>query len=116
MRGFDGRAVNVPAAEVWLHIGDYSFKHVVAVSKNSLEQALLGLDIGIIDYLLSLEREQREAEVNVTTRAQAKARKNQEQEDADLSERDQAHPTSLEPEVVADLAPVDSEVSVLEHI
>lgn len=102
--GFDGGAVTVPLAKVWLHIGDYVIKHVVAVCKNPPEQALLGLDIGILDYLMQLEREQREQSeasklsVNTTTRAQAKAQKEQERKDADLSVRDQAHPASIDSE------------------
>ena len=58
--GFDGGAVTVPLAKVWLHIGEYVIKHVVAVCKDPPQQALLGLDIGILDYLMKLEREQRE--------------------------------------------------------
>ena len=96
--GFDGRAVTAPVAKVWFHIGDYCFRQEVAACKNPLEPALLGLDIPYFDYLVELEREQREARINVTTRAQAKAREQQEQEDADLSERDQANPTSCAPE------------------
>ena len=98
--GFNGGAVIVPLAEVWLHIGDYVFKHV-AVCNNSPEQILLGLDIGILDYLMQLEkeREQREASkfsVNVTTRAQTKAREEEERQDADLSVSDQAKANPIE--------------------
>ena len=108
---FYGGAVTVPLAKVWFHIGDYVFKHEVAVCRNSPEQALLGLDIGILDYLMQLEKEQREQReasklsVNVTTRAQTKARQEQEREDADLSARDQAHPApiELEPESVTEV-------------
>ena len=105
--GFDGEAVTVP---LWLHIGEYVIKHMVAVCKDPPQQALLGLDIGILDYLMQLEREQREQKeasklsVNTTTRAQAKAREQQEQKDAELSARDLAQPTPIdsEPEVEAE--------------
>ena len=94
--GFDGGAVTVPLAKVWLHIGEYAIQHDVAVCKDPPEQALLGLDIGILDYLMQLEKEQRaekeasELSVGATTRAQAKAREEQERKDAELSARDLA--------------------------
>ena len=113
--GFDGGAVTVPLAKVWLHIGEYAIQHVVAVCDEPSEEALLGLDIGMLDYLMQLEkeseRERNKCSVNITTRAQAKAHKEQEKRDADLSERDQANPTPLEfePEIERD---VDSEIGV----
>ena len=125
----DGGAVTVPLAKVWLHIGEYVIKHVVAVCKDPPQQALLGLDIGILDYLMQLEREQREQKeasklsVNTTTRAQAKAREQQEQKDAELSARDLAQPTPIdsEPEVEAesreeieDEPEIESEVEIAE--
>ena len=103
--GFNGEAVNVPLAMVWLHFGDYVFQHAVAVCKDSPEQALLGLDIGKLDYLMQLEKEQREKRehsskfsVNVTTRAQAKARMEQDRENETLSAKDQANPIPVAPE------------------
>ena len=40
--GFDGEAVTVPLAQVWLHIGEYAIQHVVAVCDEPSEEALLG--------------------------------------------------------------------------
>lgn len=54
--GFDGGAVTVPLAKVWLHIGEYVTKHVMAVCEDPPESAILGLDIGILDYLMQPER------------------------------------------------------------
>ena len=112
--GFDGGAVTVPLVQVWLHIGEYAIQHVVAVCDEPSEECLLGLDIGMLDYLMQLEKEQREeresnkCSVNITTRTQARAHKEKEKKDADLSERDQA-PLEFELETERD---VDSEIGV----
>ena len=47
---------------------------------------LLGLDIGFLDYLLDLEREQRKKTVGVTTRAQAEKQAAEEKVDQQQSE------------------------------
>lgn len=67
--------MTVPLAKVWLHIGNYPIQHVVAVCKEPPEPALLGVDIGIPEYIMQLEMEQREQReaidsklsVNITT-------------------------------------------------
>ena len=53
-----GNTFTVPAARVWLHFGEYSIEHVVAVSKDLREAVLLGMDLDLLDYLLQLEKEQ----------------------------------------------------------
>ena len=56
----------------------------MAVCDDSSEECLLGLDIGMLDYLMQLEKEQREeresnkCSVSIITRAQAKDHKEQE--------------------------------------
>lgn len=37
LMGFNGEAVTVPLAKIWLHIGEYVFQHVVAVCQGSPE-------------------------------------------------------------------------------
>lgn len=49
-----------PLAKVWIHVGDYSLHHDVAVVEEVTEPVLLGLNIGIHSYLLSLDERQRE--------------------------------------------------------
>ena len=41
----------MPLANVWIHAGEYSFKQQVAVCEDPILDVLLGLDIGILDYL-----------------------------------------------------------------
>ena len=69
-----GKTLSVPEAQVWLHFGEYSINHRVAVSKDIREAVLLGMDLDLLDYLLQLEKEQSRQglAVNALTRAHAK--------------------------------------------
>ena len=49
----------VPLAKVWLEVGEYSMQREVAVINDATEPVLLGMDLGILQYLLGLEKEQR---------------------------------------------------------
>ena len=82
-----GKTFTVPAARVWLHFGEYSIEHVVAVSKDLREAVLLGMDLDLLDYLLQLEKEQnrRGLAVNALTRAQTKKLAEEEKRDEQLS-------------------------------
>ena len=56
----------------------------------------LWLDIGFLDYLLDLEREQRKKTVGVTTRAQAEKQAAEEKVDQQQSEKDGTQPVAVE--------------------
>ena len=70
-----GNSFTTRAAKVWLHLGEYVVKHEVAVSEQLGEAVLLGMDLGLLNYLLQLEQQQRKqgVAVNAITRAQAEA-------------------------------------------
>ena len=70
-------------------------KHLVAVCQDAPTDVLVGLDIGILDYLLTLEKLER-AVVSATTRPQSKAKEREETQNKDLSERDKAKPKPLQ--------------------
>ena len=86
LRSVCGRSFSARTAKVWLHFGDYALKHDVAVSEHLSEAVLLGMDLGLLDYLLQLEKQQRRQElaVNAITRAQARKQKAQTRVDAEL--------------------------------
>jgi len=54
----DGSPKECPLAKVWLHLGDRSVQHEVAVLKTGSDDAILGLDLHLHKYLLQLEEEQ----------------------------------------------------------
>lgn len=54
----DGSPKECPLAQVWLHLGDCSVQHEVAVMKTGSDDAILGLDLHSHEYLLQLEEEQ----------------------------------------------------------
>ena len=94
---FRGKASEVPLANVWVHTGEYSFKQEVAVCEDPIQDVLLGLDIGILDYLWELAKKQVQGgvEVNALTRAQAMTLAKQQQRDEQLSVQDQAMPVPI---------------------
>ena len=51
--------VQVPLAEVWLHLRDYSFRRIVVVVDTWNDQALLGQDLGLLPYLTDLSTHQK---------------------------------------------------------
>ena len=108
-----GNSFTTRAAKVWLHLGDYVVKHEVAVSEQLGEAVLLGMDLGLLNYLLQLEQQQRKqgVAVNAITRAQAKKQEEEARRDEELDAQDNALPKLLEPSVASD-AELDAEQAV----
>lgn len=96
LNGFNGSSVVVPIAKVWIDVGKYCIQQEVAVCAKAPEPVLLGLDIGFLDYLLDLEREQRKKTVGVNTRAQTRKQAADEAFDQQQSEQDKAQPLAVE--------------------
>ena len=69
-------------------------KHKVAVSEQLSEAVLLGMDLGLLDYLLQLEKQQRNQglAVNIITRAQARKQEEQARRDEKLNAQGKAQP------------------------
>ena len=59
IKGYRKVPEKVPLAKVWLEVGEYSMQREVAVMNDAKEPVLLGMDLGILQYLLVLEKEQR---------------------------------------------------------
>ena len=59
IKGYRKAPEKVPLAKVWLEVGEYSMQREVAVMNDATEPVLLGMDLGILQYLLGLEKEQR---------------------------------------------------------
>ena len=53
----DGSTILSPLARVWITFGNYQIHHVVTVAEEAPEEVLLGLDIGFLDYLLQLAKD-----------------------------------------------------------
>lgn len=98
LMGYNGHTTENPMASVWVHVGEYSIRHEVAVCKEAPSDVLIGLDIGILDYLLTLEKQQRKARaaVNATTRAQHRRNEQEKAQNQFLSEQDKAEPRPLD--------------------
>ena len=71
---YEGKQEKVQIARVWLHLGEYSMKREVVVSEETKDDVLLGLDIGIINYLMELEKEQKEQRENEVSAMTVKRR------------------------------------------
>ena len=93
-----GKVFTTQTARVWLHFGEYALQHEVAVSGQLSEAVLLGMDLGLLDYLLQLEKQQRKQglAINSITRAQARKQEEQERQDVELDAQDEAQPVSVE--------------------
>ena len=59
IKGYRKAPEKVPLAKVWLEVGEYSMQRKVAVMNDATERVLLGMDLGILQCLLGLEKEQR---------------------------------------------------------
>ena len=59
IKGYRKAPEKVPLAKVWLEVGEYSMQREAAVMNDATEPVLLGMDLGILQYLLRLEKEQR---------------------------------------------------------
>ena len=57
LRSVCGQTFQTREARVWLHFGDYSIHHNVAVSSKLSEAVLLSIDLGLLEYLLKLEKD-----------------------------------------------------------
>jgi hypothetical protein len=92
-----GKAFPAQVARVWLHFGKYTAKREVAVSEHLSEAVLLGMDLGLLDYLLKLEKQQwkQGPAINIVTRAEAKRQVEQARQDEELDARDKAQPVPL---------------------
>ena len=90
--------MDLPLAMVKFDLGGHSFTHEVAVMDGCAEQALLGSDLGILDQLIDLEREQRKTPTvgAVSTRHQVKEEDEQRMADKDATEQSGVTPTSLD--------------------
>ena len=86
LTGFRGESKHVPLVKVWLTFGEYSMKCTVAAVENCSEQVLLGMDLGLIEYLLKLEKEQKDEYKLLLTGAecQKEVKLNESDKEADL--------------------------------
>ena len=81
LTGFSGESRHVPLVKVWLTFGEYCMKCTVAAVENCSEQVLLGMDLGLLEYLLKLEKEQKDECKLLLTRAEC-------QKEVELNETD----------------------------
>ena len=95
----DGSPKECPLAKVWLHLGERSIQHEVAVLKTGSDDAILGLDLHLHKYLLQLEEEQTAAQTTVNpvriTRKQAAENAEQERLDDAATAESGAKPVDL---------------------
>ena len=61
LESFNGFNASQPLAKVWIEVGKHRLHHIVAVVDNAPEKILLGMDMGIMRYLLELEVQQMQA-------------------------------------------------------
>ena len=82
----------------------------MAVSSKLSEAVLLGIDLGLLEYLLKLEKQQRGqgVAINALTRAQTQKLQDAIKQDEEADAKDQASPIPVELEMVA----TDSEEGV----
>ena len=114
LEGFNGFNVSQPLAKVWIEVGKHRLHHIVAVVDNAPEKILLGMDTGIMRYLLELEVQQMQAkeelklanskvhEFTLITRDQAACQAAQEQVDTELSAESGAMPFQFSDEQFGD--------------
>ena len=81
LTGFSGESKYVPLVKVWLTFGEYCMKCTVAAVENCSEQVLLGMDLGLLEYLLKSEKEQKDECKLLLTRAEC-------QKEVELNETD----------------------------
>ncbi len=58
IKGYRKVPEKVPLANVWLEVGENSMQRKVAVMDDATEPVLLGMDLGLLLYLLELEMEE----------------------------------------------------------
>ena len=70
------------------------------MSEHLSEAVLLGMDLGLLEYLLQLEKQQRTQglAINIITRAQAREQEDQARRDEELDAWDEAQPIPAEHE------------------
>ena len=114
LEGFNGFNVSQPLAKVWIEVGKHRLHHIVAVVDNAPEKILLGMDTGIMRYLLELEVQQMQAkeelklanskvhELILITRDQAACQAAEEQVDTELSTESGAMPFQFSDEMFGD--------------
>ena len=114
LEGFNGFNVSQPLAKVWIEVGKHRLHHIVAVVDNAPEKILLGMDTGIMRYLLELEVQQMHAkeelklanskvhELTLITRDQAACQAAEEQVDTELSAESGAMPFQFSDEMFGD--------------
>ena len=114
LEGFNGFNTSQPLAKVWIEVVKHRLHHIVAVVDNVLEKILLGMDTGIMRYLLELEVQQMQAkeelklanskvhELTLITRDQAACQVAEEQVDTELSAESGAMPFQFSDEMFGD--------------
>ena len=114
MEGFNGFNASQPLAEVWIEVGKHRLHHIVAVVDNAPEKILLGMDMGIMRYLLELGVQQMQAkeelklanskvhELTLITRDQAACQAAEEQVDTELSAESGTMPFQFSDEMFGD--------------
>ena len=58
LTGFKGTD-RVSLAKVWIYVGDYALHHTTPAVEDATESVLQGLDLGILEYLLDVEKQVR---------------------------------------------------------
>ena len=114
MEGFNGFNASQHLAKVWIEEGKHRLHHIVAGVDNTPEKILLGMDTGIMRYLLELEVQQMQAkeelklanskvrELTLITRDQAACQAAPEQVDTELSAESGAMPFQFSDEMFGD--------------
>ena len=114
LEGFNGFNASQSLAKVWNEVGKHRLHHIVAVVDNASEKILLGMDTGIMRYLLELEVQQMQAkeelklanskvhELTIITRDQAACQAAEEQVDTELSAESGAMPFQFSDEMFWD--------------
>ena len=121
----DGSTILSPLARVWITFGNYQIRHVVAVAEEASEEVLLGLDIGFLDYLLQLAKENNNetmsmemnddtvAEKVFITRVQTANELAEERDDIILSDESGAFPFTFSDDLFSSDACIEQKVHTL---
>ena len=120
----DGSTILKPLAQVWITFGNSQIHHVVAVAEKCPEE---GLDIGFLDYLLqlakdnnketmSMEVNDRVAEKVSVTRVQTANELAEERDDIILNDESGAFPFTFSDDLFSSDACIEQEVHILPNV
>ena len=121
----DGSTILSPFTRAWIIFGNYQIHHVVAVAEEAPEEVLLELDIGFLDYLLELAKDNNNetksmeqnddtiAEKVSATRVQTANELAEERDDIILSDESGAFPFRFSDDLFSSDACIEQDVNTV---